>query len=90
MATVKIEHDLVDGSKLTNISRYGKSKMDRVLTGINAIRGNGSANPALWTILRTRQSVLQDNEILANQTNVVTEFKTGSVGHTVSGLAWNS
>lgn len=84
MATVKIEHDLAGGSKLTNISRYGKSKMDRVLTGMNAIRGNGSANPAQWTILRTRQSVLQNNEILANQTNLVTEFKTGSVGHTVS------
>lgn len=84
MATVKVEHDLPGGAKLSNISRYGKSKNDRVLTGINAIRGNGSSDPAQWTILRTRQSVLQENEILANQTNLVTQWKTGAIDHTLS------
>jgi catecholate siderophore receptor len=84
MATIKIEHDLASGAKLTNISRYGKSKMDRVLTGINAIDANDSTDPANWTIVRSRQSVLQDNEIFANQTNLVSDFKTGAVTHTVS------
>jgi catecholate siderophore receptor len=83
MATVKIEHDLAGGAKLTNMSRYGKSKMDRILTGINAITAV-TADPATWTIARTRQSVLQDNEILANQTNLVATFNAAGVEHTVS------
>ncbi len=83
MATVKIEHDLAPGSKLTNISRYGKSKMDRIMTGVNAIVTT-SADRSAWTVARTRQSLLQENEILANQTNLVTEFATGSVKHTLS------
>ncbi len=83
MVTVKVEHDLASGTKLSNISRYGKSKMDRVLTGVNAITGN-VAGPSSWTVARTRQSVLQDNEIFANLTNLTSEFKTGDVSHTVS------
>lgn len=91
MATAKIEHDLAGGAKLTNVSRYGKSKMDRVMTGINAVNnGVTLAKPtplpqAEWSINRSRQSLLQKNEILANQTNLLTEFATGGVKHTVSG-----
>lgn len=91
MFTMKIEHQLGAKSTLTNTSRYGKTKMDRILTGINAVTAStGTAPNAVllpqnqWTISRSRQSVLQDNKILANTTNVVTEFNTGSVGHTVS------
>ena len=84
MMTVKVEHDFASGAKLTNVSRYGKSKMDRILTGINAISAAPGSAPSTWTIARSRQSVLQDNEILANQTNLISEFKLGGVSHTVS------
>jgi catecholate siderophore receptor len=84
MLTVKVEHDLASGGKLSNVSRYGKSKMDRILTGINAITATAGSAPSTWTIARTRQAVLQDNEILANQTNLISEFKLGGVAHTVS------
>jgi catecholate siderophore receptor len=84
MLTVKIEHDLASGGKLSNVSRFGKSKMDRILTGINAITGAAGSAPSTWTIARSRQSVLQDNEILANQTNLISEFKLGGMSHTVS------
>ena len=84
MMTVKVEHDFASGAKLTNVSRYGKSKMDRILTGINAISAVAGSAPSTWTIARSRQSVLQDNEILANQTNLISEFKLGGVSHTVS------
>ena len=33
MVTVKIEHQLGAKTTLTNTSRYGKTKMDRILTG---------------------------------------------------------
>ena len=84
MLTVKVEHDLASGARLSNVSRYGKSRMDRVLTGINAIVGAQGSAPPTWTIARTRQSVFQDNEILANQTNLIAEFKLGGLSHTVS------
>ncbi len=84
MATVKVEHDLAGGGKLSNVSRFGKSKMDRILTGINAITAVAGSAPSTWTIARSRQSVLQDNEILANQTNLISEHKLGGVSHTIS------
>lgn len=82
MGTVKIEHELGPKSTLTNTTRIGKSKIDRILTGVNAITAVGAQNT--WTVARSRQSVLQENDILANTTNVVAEFATGGVGHTVS------
>jgi len=69
MVTAKIEHELSANATLTNTTRWGKSRMDRILTGINAINVDGA--PANWTVTRTRQSVLQDNRIRANTTNVV-------------------
>jgi catecholate siderophore receptor len=95
MLTVKVEHEMGAKSKLTNTSRYGKTKIDRILTGVNAVTAANTAatatapavvlsNPATWQVARTRQSVLQDNQILANTTNIVTEFATGGLTHTLS------
>jgi catecholate siderophore receptor len=83
MVTAKIEHELAPKTTLTNTTRYGKSKIDRILSGINAITAKTS-NYADWTIARTRQSLLQDNKILANTTNVVSEFTLGGLQHTLS------
>lgn len=83
MVTVKIEHQLGPKTTLTNTSRYGKSSMDRILTGVNALAAT-STDRSTWTVTRTRQSVLQENKILANSTNLVSEFTTGGLGHTVS------
>ena len=82
MGTVKIEHELGAKATLTNTTRYGKSKMDRILTGINGLTAAGAQNT--WTVARSRQSVLQENEILGNTTNVVAEVQAGSVKHTIS------
>ncbi len=84
MVTVKIEHQLAPKTMLTNTSRYGKSKMDRILTGVNAVTAPLNSAPSTWLIARTRQSVLQENKILANSTNVVSEFAAGAITHTVS------
>ncbi len=37
MLTAKFEHDLKPGLTVRNISRYGKSEQERVLTGVNAV-----------------------------------------------------
>lgn len=83
MVTVKIEHDMADGMKLSNIARYGKTSMDRIMTGVNTLAAP-SANPASWTVSRTRQRVDQDNEILANQTNLSASFATGPLKHSLA------
>jgi len=83
MVTAKIEHDLGQGMVLRNISRYGKATVDRVLTGVNAPAAP-SADPATWTVARTRQRVDRENEILANQTNLTAEFATGGIKHSLS------
>ncbi|MEO7495651.1 MAG: catecholate siderophore receptor Fiu, partial [Massilia sp.] len=83
MVTVKIEHQLSPETTLTNTSRYGKSSIDRILTGINTITAAGSA-PATWTISRSRQSVLQENTILGNTTNLASQFAAGGFKHALS------
>ncbi|MGB4074221.1 catecholate siderophore receptor Fiu [Pseudomonas sp.] len=75
MLSIKFEHDLNDVTTIRNLSRWGVSDNDRVLTGINAMAAP-TANPDSWTVARTRQLLDQQNEILANQTNLTTEFFT--------------
>jgi catecholate siderophore receptor len=83
LLTARIEHELAPKTTLTNTTRWGKSKMDRILTGINAL-SMPSAAPSTWTVSRSRQSVLQENKILANTTNIVSEFVLGGLQHTLS------
>lgn len=86
MLTAKFEHDLGDGATIRNISRYGKTSMDRVMTGINTLSA-ASADPSSWTVARLRQRTDQENEILANQTSLSAEFSTGLVKHSlIAGL----
>ena len=82
MYTAKIESDLAENVKLTNITRLGKTQMQRVLTGINSLT-NGSTNPNNWTVSRSRQGVDQENKILANQTTLNLNLKTGAIEHDV-------
>ncbi len=77
---VRIEHDLADHITLRNTARYGKSEQFYVLTGINALNVS-DADPAKWTVARSRQVKDQENEILTNQTNLNAQFSTGSVTH---------
>lgn len=87
MVTAKVESDFGDKIKFTNTSRYGKSQMNRALTGINALNKNGSNNPDAWTISRSHQGVDQENKILANTSSLNVNFKTGEVEHDlVAGL----
>ncbi|MFT3930883.1 MAG: catecholate siderophore receptor Fiu [Spongiibacteraceae bacterium] len=91
MVTVKFEHDLDAKTIIRNTSRYGKTEMDRVVSGISApsvtAANVSSFDPndlSTWTVTPSRQRVDRENEILTNQTNLVTEFNTGSVKHSLS------
>lgn len=87
--TVRIDHDFGNDVTLHNNSRYGKNRMQRILTGIgyNATTGGlivTSPDPAAWQVLRTRQGTFQNNEIITNQTNLTAAFKTGVLQHSLS------
>lgn len=84
MLTAKVEHDLGNGSTLRNITRYGRTTMDRLMTGVatgTTAFVATSANPATWTVNRNRQRVDQINEIIANQTSLNTSFDTAGLRH---------
>ncbi|MES2547374.1 MAG: catecholate siderophore receptor Fiu [Pseudomonadota bacterium] len=80
MITAKFEHDLSANATIRNITRYGKTNIDRVTTGVNT-GGTGlrasNANPATWTANRSRQRIDRDDEILVNQTSVNSAFDLG-------------
>lgn len=75
MFTIKIEHDVNEDLTVRNLSRWGRSNNDRLLTGINALAAP-TADSSGWTVARTRQVVDQENEILANQTSLSAGFDT--------------
>ena len=85
MLTVRIEHDLASGAKLRNISRYGRSRQDFLVTGVSNATFPDTADPATWTVALLPHGKDQRNEIIANQTNISTSFATGTLKHTVSG-----
>jgi catecholate siderophore receptor len=93
MVTAKLEMDIGNGLTVRNTSRYGRTHMDRVITGIIGITnvpGTGAAatvvtgDPSTWQIARSRQRVDQTNEILANQTSINAAFATGGIKHDLS------
>ncbi len=89
MFTVKVEHDLGQGTTVRNVTRYGKNRMDRVLTGLATggtafTTGVPATDPSLWTVNRSRQRVDQENSIFANQTSLNSEFKTGGIQHSLA------
>lgn len=95
MFTAKIESDFGENIKFTNTTRYGKSQMNRALTGINGLSrtipnttpAQQSNNPNDWTVARSHQGVDQENKILANVSALNVNFKTGTVEHDlVAGL----
>lgn len=84
MVTAKLEMDLGGDTTVRNISRYGRTHMDRILTGIIGITAVDPTNRDTWTIARSRQGVDQTNEILANQTSLNTSFRTAGLKHDLS------
>ncbi|WP_028311532.1 catecholate siderophore receptor Fiu [Derxia gummosa] len=85
MVSLKFEHDFGADARVTSLTRYGKTHMDRVMTGINALTITNVADPSTWTVARTRQRVDQTNEILANQTTLKLEGELGGLRHSFAG-----
>jgi catecholate siderophore receptor len=96
MATVRIEHDFAPGFRLHNITRYGRTSQDYLLSAFTATAANlltpNPNDPSSWTLARNLRTVKdQENRILTNQSALTSEFATGSLRHTlVTGLELTS
>jgi catecholate siderophore receptor len=92
MATVRVEHDFAPGVRLQNITRYGRTSQDYLLSAFMGSAANlatpNPADPSTWTLVRNTRTVKdQENRILTNQSALTSEFATGSLRHTlVTGL----
>jgi catecholate siderophore receptor len=84
MVTVRIEHDFAKGVKLFNTARMGHAKVNRRLTSVNAVSAT-TPDPDTWTVDRRRHSNRQTNTILANQTALQADLKTGALQHAITG-----
>lgn len=73
MVTAKFEHDINDNTTIRNISRYGKTDIDRITTGLGALT-EVAADPSTWTVARSRQRVDRQDEIMVNQTSLNSVF----------------
>jgi len=91
MVTAKFEHDINPTTTIRNITRFGKTDINRVATGINAINATtGGAvvtDPNTWTISRSRQKIDREDQILVNQTSINSAFEIGGFKNSlVSGV----
>ena len=92
MTTVRVEHEFAPNMRLSNVSRYGRTKQDYILSAWLASANNFTAppgsDPSTWTVARSTRTVKDvENKILTNQTTLTTDFNTGTVAHTlVTGL----
>jgi len=83
--TFKFEHDFASGIYMTNTTRFGSTALDRVLTGVST--GNAGitavtpADRSTWTVNRSRQHVIKDNESAVNTTNFTTTLGSGAITH---------
>lgn len=87
MFTARIEHDLAPGVTVRNITRWGRTKQDLVLTApfSNTLIVPDAADPSTWLVRVLPQGKLQRNEVLANQTNITAELTLGGLAHSWSG-----
>lgn len=97
MATLRLEHDLASGARLSNTLRWGRTAQEYLLTSFMSTGGTASdplrgniqwTDPADLSSYTLKRSIptLKDqvNRILTNQLNLQVDFATGAVDHYLS------
>jgi catecholate siderophore receptor len=97
MATLIVEHDVAKNVRLRNIARWGETTQDYLLTAFMSTGGSAEDPQAgnikwtdaddlsTYTINRSNLTFKdQQNKILTDQLNLIVDFATGSVQHTLS------
>ncbi|MGY0556333.1 catecholate siderophore receptor Fiu [Lysobacter sp. A421] len=86
MATLRVVHDLSDDTRLTNTTRWGRTRQDYMLTAFMGSTANlvtpDITDAGSWTIARSLPTFKdQSSRIITNQTSLATRFTSGSVQH---------
>jgi len=76
---LRLEHDFGENVHLRNQTTSGHGASDRIVTSANPVPSVTAPDSAR----RSSKSHINDNDIIANQTNLTTSFSTGSVEHDV-------
>lgn len=89
MFTVIVEHDFSLDMALHNITRWGRTHEDYLLTSFMGNTANlvtpDVNDPSTWTLARSNPTFKdQTNSIITNQTNFTANFETGAVTHNLS------
>ncbi|MGY3040490.1 catecholate siderophore receptor [Rhodanobacter sp. TND4EL1] len=89
MFTVIVEHDFSLDMALHNITRWGRTHQDYLLTSFMGNTANlvtpDVNDPSTWTLARSNPTFKdQTNSIITNQTNFTANFETGAVTHNLS------
>lgn len=92
--TAIIEHDLSSDTKLTNTVRYGEASHEMLLVApfglITTTSGSNSnpnfvaTDPSTWTIRSSGQTRFVENELLTNQTNVMSVVEDPFMLHKIT------
>jgi catecholate siderophore receptor len=80
--TAIFEHDFSDKARLRNVTRYGRTDRDSVLTAPRFVDIDPGAGFEYTTVLnRQLQRRRMTSEVLSNQTNFNLDFDTGALKH---------
>jgi len=95
--TVRVEHDLAQGSTLRNTTRVGRNKVDQLVTSPGNIVSDNTPNPnppptniaiprqpGDWETSRGRHLRWQENKLITNQTHLSLNLDTGGIRHSIS------
>lgn len=80
LATIDVARDVGTGTTIRNQTRWGRNVRDSVITAPRFASVNTST-----VINRQLQSRDMTDDILSNQTNVISRLNTGAVGHALAG-----
>ena len=89
MATLRFAHMTDAGAQLRNITRWGRTSQQYMLTSFTGSAANlqtpDPSDPSTWTIARSNPTFKdQRNTIVTNQTSLVARFGEGAITHDLS------
>jgi catecholate siderophore receptor len=79
IVSARVEHQFQSGLRLRNQTQFSLARVDAQPTTIA-----GPADATARTGLRNRRERQIDDQSLFNQTDLIVEFKTGGIGHTIT------
>ncbi len=85
--TARIEHDITSTMRLSNATRYGQTERDALYTVPGALNSipDMTTGRVVEIVTTTRQAFARETKTLSNQTNLASQFATGSLLHSFAG-----